>query len=256
MARLLDDASTEYFENASDPIGSYPCTMAAWVYPDATGINHVAVGITDNSATNVIQLLWVNSSDQPVAQSRNGGTAVSAVSGQTLTINTWAHICAVFTGDADRDIYVNGGNVVNDTGNETWGGSSNVTNFGRRVRATQDRYWSGRLAEIGIWNVALTAANVASLGAGFIPLMVRPDALVTYAMPFWGPGSNADEYDYIGGLTFTEGGTSPEADHCPIIYPAGPISVLLAAAAGQPTMRRWGGVPYMAPGPRIQGRTW
>ena len=29
-----------------------------------------------------------------------------------------------------------------------------------------------------------------------------------------------------------------------------------AGGAGHPTMRRWGGVPYMMPGPVLAGRSW
>jgi len=33
-------------------------------------------------------------------------------------------------------------------------------------------------------------------------------------------------------------------------------TVEAAGGAGHPTMRRWGGVPYMMPGPVLAGRSW
>ena len=40
---------------------------------------------------------------------------------------------------------------------------------------------NGLIAEVGIWNVALTAAEIASLAKGMTCDKVRPSALVFYA---------------------------------------------------------------------------
>jgi hypothetical protein len=39
----------------------------------------------------------------------------------------------------------------------------------------------GRTAEVGIWNAALTAAEIASLAKGMTPDKIRPQSLVFYA---------------------------------------------------------------------------
>ena len=72
---------------------------------------------------------------------------------------------------------------------------------------------SGSIAEPAVWNVVLTDAEVAILGAGFSPLFVRPQNLVFY--PDLIRGLN----DKVGGLTLTANGTVVSA-HPPIIYPA------------------------------------
>ena len=44
---------------------------------------------------------------------------------------------------------------------------------------------SGRIAEVALWDVALSAAEVAALASGVTPLHMRPGNLVAY-WPVWG----------------------------------------------------------------------
>ena len=54
-----------------------------------------------------------------------------------------------------------------------------------------------------------------------------------------------------------DSGQSPTSQVNTVYVTAGlPPVVEVAGAAGQPTMRRWGGVPHMLPGPVLAGRSW
>ena len=77
---------------------------------------------------------------------------------------------------------------------------------------------NGRLAESAIWNAALTAAEMASLGAGFSPLCIRPSALVAY----WPQLQLLDPVHDRFGSTLDETGTVVLTAHPRIIYPTGP----------------------------------
>lgn len=50
--------------------------------------------------------------------------------------------------------------------------------IGNRSSGTFDRGLDGRLAELAVWNAALTPAEIASLAKGFRPQRVRPQSLV------------------------------------------------------------------------------
>jgi hypothetical protein len=69
----------------------------------------------------------------------------------------------------------------------------------------------GQIAEVGIWNVALTAAEIASLADGMTCDKVRPQSLVFYAPLV------RDLQDVRGGLTITNNNTATVANH-PRIY--------------------------------------
>jgi hypothetical protein len=70
---------------------------------------------------------------------------------------------------------------------------------------------NGRIAEVGIWNVALTAAEIASLADGMTCDKVRPQSLVFYAPLV------RDLQDVRGGLTITNNNTATVANH-PRVY--------------------------------------
>ena len=81
------------------------------------------------------------------------------------------------------------------------------------------RYMDGQIGEVGMWNVALTAAEILVLAAGYSPLLVRPESLVSYV-----PLVNNDPYqDHFDNAAFTVGGTPDTAAHPPIIKPTGQI---------------------------------
>ena len=69
----------------------------------------------------------------------------------------------------------------------------------------------GCLAEVGIWNAALTAAEIASLAKGMTCDKVRPQSLVFYAPLV------RDLIDTKGGLTITNNNTATVATH-PRVY--------------------------------------
>jgi hypothetical protein len=70
----------------------------------------------------------------------------------------------------------------------------------------------GRTAEVGIWNVALSATELSSLAKGMTCDKVRPQSLVFYAPLV------RDLIDQKGGLAITNNNAATVANH-PRIYP-------------------------------------
>jgi hypothetical protein len=80
-----------------------------------------------------------------------------------------------------------------------------------RYSTTLGAYLTGLIAEVGIWNAALTAAEIASLADGMTCDKVRPQSLVFYAPLV------RDLIDVKGGLTITNNNTATVANH-PRVY--------------------------------------
>lgn len=90
-------------------------------------------------------------------------------------------------------------------------GALDITIIGARSATTIGGFFNGNIAEIGIWNAALTAAEVASLAKGMTCDKVRPQNLVFYAPLVRGL------IDAKGGRTITNNNGATVANH-PRVY--------------------------------------
>ncbi|KKK59939.1 hypothetical protein LCGC14_3029330, partial [marine sediment metagenome] len=84
--------------------------------------------------------------------------------------------------------------------------------IGRSGISTPQSYMDESIAEVAIWNVALSNAEVALLAKGFSPLLIKPESLVSY----W-PLVRDDDNDWIGGFDLTAFNTPTVSDHPPVI---------------------------------------
>jgi hypothetical protein len=83
--------------------------------------------------------------------------------------------------------------------------------IGARFANTFGGFTNGLIAEVGIWDVALTPEEIASLAKGMTCDKVRPQSLVFYAPLV------RDLVDAKGGLTITNNNTATVANH-PRVY--------------------------------------
>jgi hypothetical protein len=135
--------------------------------------------------------------DRKVYATTNAGGQAFARTVALVTLNTYAHIAAVFAAVDDRRVYLNGGNKVTDDATSKTPAGIDTTSIGRRSTSAPALYASGRIAEAAIYNAALTDDEIAELAAGASPLLVRPDALVAY-WPL--VGRDYPEPDLVGGF--------------------------------------------------------
>lgn len=233
MSRLFDNASTQYAEWANADFGGAPLTIAAWAYHDEA-TTQCAVALANNTVTGDYFELQITSAHRVLANTVASGSGASAQTG-TGTINTWIHGCAVFSAANSRAAYANGGDKGTNTTSRTPSGM-NTWAIGRVPASTPLRYFSGRLAEIGVWNVALTDAEVAALGAGVCPLLIRPASLYLY-VPMFGQASPEPSLVHNTGIgstkpSFTITGATA-AEHPRVIYPRAPqIRTKVPSAGG------------------------
>jgi hypothetical protein len=206
------NGSTQYLSTASAPASGLPMTIAAWLRPTTlAGMRAVTVGVNGGTHRNQLgvyttaNLLGI----QAVSVGTNGGfvsqTDVIASSG------TLFHGCAVLTSSTSRTAYLNGTAAVTNTTNVGTQDTANAVSIGSGWATTLGAYYTGDIAEVGVWDVALTAAEVASLAKGFTCDRVRLDNLVFYAPLI------RDLIDKVGGRTITNNNTATVANH-PRVY--------------------------------------
>jgi hypothetical protein len=196
--------------SCSPPMTGEPITMAAWVYPQTTGsIRSIcALGVSSGSSRRQLALGTASA----VGLVDAGTVNATLSSTYTAPQNEWTHACGVFESATSRSVYANGGNNASNTTNRGTLTTPNTFNIAARyLSGAIGGYMVGRIAEVGIWNVALTAAEIASLAGGMTCDKVRPQSLVFYAPLV------RDLVDYKGKLTITNNNGATVANH-PRVY--------------------------------------
>jgi hypothetical protein len=153
---------------------------------------------------------------------REGSVSISA--------DEWHH-AALTWATTYRALYLDGALVDSDSTSRT---SITDTSYDLWLAAehrsdspNHHNHLDGQLADLGIWPVALTAAEVGALAAGFSPLLIRPQSHVLYS-----PLIRDEDQDLIGGRTWTAV-NSPTVDaHPPILRPS--LVTLGVPTAGAP----------------------
>ena len=231
MARDFDNGSSEYLEIDSAPVTAAPLTIAAWGNVDETWQSGVIASLVDASSGNDWFLVRTKYQSGPgeytcnvYARSSDGLPEVDSTT--TFAIGGWHHLCGVFASASSRSAYLDGGAKATITDTITPSGIDK-TSIGRIGDSTPAGYFEGKIAEVGIWNAALTDAEVAILAKGYSPLLVRPQSLVFYA-----PLIRDEDRDIVGGLALTPVNTPSIAAHPRVIYPAPRYTFIQAAAGG------------------------
>lgn len=126
-------------------------------------------------------------------------------------------------------MYLDGSSVTVTTSTAPVGTASTSTDpYGVGNRPSDKaRVWDGMIAEWAVWNVILSAGEMAALGAGFSPLLVRPQSLVSYCPMV--ETSNIRDWFRTNAPTVT--GTLNQPHPGRIIYPSRRRLIIPAAAA-------------------------
>ena len=220
MARAVASASSQWFENTNAPVTAAPLSVAGWCKRASGDVSWCFV-LVDYSA--VFSYFYIAGTDTYIqAGCRiDSGTSGPADTTAAPPADTWFHFAGVWISSTSRAAYLNGGNKGTSSVNVTPTGIDRVQ-FGARSRnggASTDYGDFDGLGEIGLWNAALTDAEVAVLAKGVSPLMVRPQSLVAY-WPLL--GNQSPEIDLVGGYDMTLNAAPTKAAHPRVIYPAPP----------------------------------
>jgi len=208
------NSTNQYLSTASAPASGSPMTIACWFNASVvqSGVL-VSVGVSSGAHRNQLQAVNGTPGVSNYINAVAAGATTTAFSfGATdVNTNTWGHAAGVFASATSRTSYTNGGGAVTNT---TDCGTQNAATsivVGARWSTTLGLYYSGLVADVGVWNVALTADEIASLAKGVACRLVRPQSLVFYAPLI------RELVDLRGGLAITNNNAATVAVH-PRVY--------------------------------------
>lgn len=210
MARTFNGTSQSIQSDA--PVTAVPLTIACW-FNTSSSSGQVICSIGTSGSTDRFQLSISPSTPNTNATTVQGGTAQSANLNTAISLNTWHHGAAVFSATNSRQSFFNGtGGTVN-TGTATPSGINRL-NISGALPPSLVAFFSGRIAELCVWNAALASAEIASLAKGFNPRLIRPQSIVYFNRLI------NESQDIRGGLTLTNIGLATTvSEHPRIIYP-------------------------------------
>jgi len=212
MAFGFTSASSQHLSTSSTPVTTFPCTLACWVNLTNTTDTCAFISL-QNSATQSRIQLSNNAGSTPkravqiIASDAVGTLGIAGVNETAFSAGAWYHAAGVFTSSTSPQAFLNGNvGVTAGVGSITPTGIDQIL-IGARRSTALGLYQNGLMAEVGIWNAALTAAEIASLAKGMTCDKVRPQSLVFYAPLV------RELIDQKGGLVITNNNAATVAAH-------------------------------------------
>ena len=204
------NGSNQYFSISAVPVTAPPFTFCCWFKTTLMAESPALVTLVNSAATtNYFSLFFRGSAAGDPVQLLSGPPANTVTSTTGCTSGVWHHACGVHTSLSSRTIYLDGGSSATNTSTLTTSGIDTLYIATFDPAGPNDL--DGQIAEVGIWNAALPAAEIASLAKGMNCAKVRPQNLVFYAPLI------RDLNDQKGGLTITNNNGATVAAH-PRVY--------------------------------------
>ena len=181
-------------------------TISAWIKPVSTGLNGGGRIIerlaTDGNPGVVFHMINTDTLRFLVAGTTN---LVRTASNSSVTLNAWNHVLVTWDGSttaANVSIYVNGTVTTYQT---TTNGVTIADNSTETVKigdtSIANRTFDGIITEIAVWQVVLTAQEIATLALSRVkgmPLQIQPASLDAYwPLHEEEDGSSADADTFI-----------------------------------------------------------
>lgn len=209
MARLFDDAATEYLELGQAVLTDEPISQLAWINLDALPDDAAIISLNRGVGGHRFFDLRIASADSTVraaAQALAGQSQASSTA--AIGLGAWHHICAVFAADNDRRAYLDGGNKGTEA---TARAVDNIafTNIGRNRQ--RGDYVSGIVAEAVILRIAVTDYQVWLHAQGVPAPIVWPG----WAIAAYCPLFEVDRDFPVGRYNMTPFNTPSWAPHPP-----------------------------------------
>lgn len=221
MAIVFDSSDgdgADYLTSTSaSTVTGPPLTLACWVNP-STLTGHDACIAVGSSGSNEAYALNLRATYKKVTmESRDSSGGSIAQAADDYRADAWQHVAGVCTSSVSRQAFLDGvGGTVSTT--------SRTPSSVDRIRigewtSTWARPFDGDIAECAIWNVALSAGEIAAMSNGLSPILIRPESLVSY-YPLV-----RDYIDHVGGNTVSPNNTVVWANEHPISVEAAPQTI-------------------------------
>lgn len=195
-------------------VAAAPVTVACWAYSPAVAAFQNILGLYNSGSPenrNCFKVQLSNTGSVRASVATNGSEAFA--DGSVATNNTWFHVAGVFNSTTSRSVFLNGGGKATNTTsvtpaliiNRIFVGCGGGLTMGTPMNS------GGRIAECGMWNVALSDAEIAQLATGISARLIRPESLFCYM-----PLVRDIVAPKFGGLTLN--GTLSAVDHPRILF--------------------------------------
>lgn len=161
------------FNGSSDYVGttltpaafpSGPLTLSAWVNTnDNLAFRSIAGADTGQVSGEGAFYFQIRSNGQFAIVLRNASTQIIAATGEVAQVGRWYYVTGVFNGST-LDIYVDGSLK----GTTAWSGTRVTLNTNVNIGSAYFNdamvdFWNGNLANVAIWNRALTSDEINSI---------------------------------------------------------------------------------------------
>jgi hypothetical protein len=184
MTRSFIAANSEYIQSDLC-ITTVPLSLSAWFKPKNITADHSILGCYSSSGDLLLNAFYLvvpgaGPNNFQAIVSGPGGFRVSSAT--PVSANIWQHGGGVFTSDSERLAYYNG--VAGTVNTESFTPTGIIrTTSGAFLSLVSNIYATADVCELGIWNVALTANEMAALAAGATCNSIRPGSLLGYWLP-------------------------------------------------------------------------
>ena len=156
------DGSNDYLDCGADvhDFSSGNFTVSAWVYHATGNSNHAGIfGIRDSTNTELQFYIREGGTGDGKLGSWNGSDNV--FSSSTIAEGEWTHV-ALVQDSGDKRFYVNGSaDGVSSQGN----GTARPATLKIGYTGNGSEYFKGKIDEVAVWSVALSANDIAKIGS-------------------------------------------------------------------------------------------
>lgn len=207
-------------------------TLAYWFYPTWAwndGVDHYLWSVI-NSTTLLFEMRKFSDNNFYCGWYNSGAEHRVSTAASGLSTNAWNHLLMTWDDTANEvKLYLAGSQIGSTMATLTTFATTGEKHFGN-INDASPRDCRGRLAECGLWNRVLGAAEIAALADGFSPHFFRRGGLNYWPL-------TRTLHDLWGGDTLTASSVDV-AEHCRIIRPSKPQVVFHPAAAPGGTILR------------------
>lgn len=215
MSYLLDGIDDHLLRNET-PLGDEPLTLHLFFKSTSASLAQMLI---DLGAAGTLNNSWAmliagNLAGDPVQVQTRDTAGSFAATTAPYAANAWQSATGVYVSDTDRRAFINGGGKG--TNAVARAVAAAITQIRLGLGTTGLSPFVGRLAEVSIFNVALSDADVALLAAGRSPM-----ALATPPIRYWRLKDTLLDINGVNALTAVNGATLDAADNPVVDDPPG-----------------------------------
>lgn len=170
---------SQFLRTTPETMFSYPFTINCWF--NLATINAQRNLVLLHNTTNAYRFaLFTNASNQLVLVAvDSGGTTQTTLTAATVSASAWYMATGVFTSATSRTVYLNAANATTGTASRTPSTPTRML-FGAQYAGSTTANLNGSIAEVAIWDAALTAAEISSIYTTTKAPLIRPANLQIY----------------------------------------------------------------------------